>query len=367
MPDTRTVIAVGGSPLSPSDLFRVQSVHVEETLGAPDKVSIAVAMDTDNRSGWTSPLDALVAPAKPFTVTLTRGDSYSIDARSVSASWNLVAGGLSTLTVEGMDRSVEMGRKHHQRLWDEASDSAIACTLFSRYGLAPKVGSTPARTGADVYSQQNMTDWAFLQDLANRNGFDVRVETIDGTPTGVFERINPKQDAQTSIDLGYGELGGTASASVQLLASQEVHMTRPIPDTNSTDSASDPGTGNAMAEVSLGSANTLHANAAADVSVVDAQTSATAIAERSAFTANLTATLAAPNMPLLRARRTVTVRGLGSVLDGLWLVKSVTHQITQAGHTQALALTRNALGAVPGSGRGASAAARAAVPVGSSM
>jgi phage protein D len=369
MPDTRTVIAVGGSPLSPSDLFRVQSVHVEETLGAPDKVSIAVAMDTDNRSGWTSPLDALVAPAKPFTVTLTRGGvSYSIDARSVSASWNLVAGGLSTLTVEGMDRSVEMDRKHFQCLWDRTTDSAIASTLFSRYGLALKVGSTPARTGPAVYSpQQDKTDWAFLQDLAGRNGFDVRVETIDGTPTGVFERINPTQDAQTSIDLGYGELGGTASASVQLLAGQEVHVTRSIPDTGGTDSASDLGTKNAMAEVSLGSATTLHANAAAGVSVVDAQTTATAMAERSAFAANLTATLAAPNMPLLRARRTVTVRGLGSVLDGLWLVKSVTHQITPAGHTQALALTRNALGAAAGSGGAASAAGRAATPVGLSM
>ena len=30
-------------------------------------------MDTDNNSAWTSPLDALVAPAMPFTVTLTRG------------------------------------------------------------------------------------------------------------------------------------------------------------------------------------------------------------------------------------------------------------------------------------------------------
>jgi phage protein D len=371
MPDTRTVIAVGGSPLSASDLFRVQSVHVEETLGAQDKVSIAVAMDTDNRSGWTSPLDALVAPAKPFTVTLTRGQvSYSIDARSVSASWNLVAGGLSTLTVEGMDRSVEMDRKHFQCLWDRTTDSAIASTLFSRYGLALKVGSTPARTGPAVYSpQQNKTDWAFLQDLAGRNGFDVRVETIDGTPTGVFERINPKQAPQTetSIDLGYGELGGTASASVQLLASQEVHVTRSIPDTGGTDSASDLGTKNAMAEVSLGRATTLHANAAAGVSVVDAQTTATAMAERSAFAANLTATLAAPNMPLLRARRTVTVRGLGSMLDGLWLVKSVTHQITPAGHTQALALTRNALGAAAGSGGAASAAGRAAAPVGPSL
>jgi len=53
------------------------------------------------------------------------------------------------------------------------------------------------------------------------------------------------------------------------------------------------------------------------------------------------------------------VRGLGTVLDGLWLVRSVTHQITQAGHTQALALTRNALG--PGGGGSPAASLAAAV------
>jgi hypothetical protein len=49
-------------------------------------------------------------------------------------------------------------------------------------------------------------------------------------------------------------------------------------------------------------------------------------------------------MPLVRARRTVQVRGLGDLLSGKWLVKSVRHTISPAGHTQALSLSRNALG-----------------------
>ena len=68
------------------------------------------------------------------------------------------------------------------------------------------------------------------------------------------------------------------------------------------------------------------------------------LAESSAFGATLSVTISAPPMPLLRARRTVTVRGLGSMVSGLWLVKSVRHTISPAGHTQALSLTRNALG-----------------------
>jgi len=87
------------------------------------------------------------------------------------------------------------------------------------------------------------------------------------------------------------------------------------------------------------------------------------LAERSAFGASLSVSLTAPSMPLLRARRTVTVRGLGPLVSGLWLVKSVRHTITQGGHVQALTLTRNALGdsGAAGAGAGAAVAALAGV------
>ena len=82
------------------------------------------------------------------------------------------------------------------------------------------------------------------------------------------------------------------------------------------------------------------------------------LAERSAFGASLSVTLTTPNMPLMHARRTVKVRGLGPLVSGLWLVTSVRHTITQGGHVQALTLTRNALGD-DGTGTAAGAAAAA--------
>ena len=68
------------------------------------------------------------------------------------------------------------------------------------------------------------------------------------------------------------------------------------------------------------------------------------MAERSAFGASLSVQLATADMPLVRARRPVTVAGLGEALNGCWLVRSVRHTINQGGHTQALELIRNALG-----------------------
>jgi phage protein D len=354
MPETRTSITVNGAPLGAHDLELVQSLSLEETLGGQDKVSITVQLVTSDNSAWTSCLDPLVAPATPFHVTLTRGShTVEVEARSVSASWQVAPGGSSTITVEGMDRSVELDRQDVQRLWQDTNDAAIAKTLFSEHGLDPQVDSTPSGADSDTYSpQQGTTDWAFLKGLAGRNGFDLHIESINGVVSGVFRKINVTAAAQAKIALGYGPLGGNATASVQLLAGQEVHVTRTVPGTSDVDVASDNGKGDAMGTRSLGGVTLVRTHTAGSVSVLDAQSTATAMAERSAFGATLNATLTSADSPLIRARRTVTVAGLGEALDGLWLVRSVRHTVTPGGHSQALGLIRNALGN-PAEGGGA--------------
>ncbi|MEO7071308.1 MAG: hypothetical protein ABI131_12555 [Nostocoides sp.] len=354
MPETRTSITINGSSLGAHELDLVQSLSLEETLGGQDKVSITVQLLTSNNSAWTSSLDPLVAPATPFHVSLSHGaDTVEVEARSVSASWAIAPGGSSTLTVEGMDRSVELDRRDVQRLWQDTNDAAIAQTLFAEYGLPAQVDSTPSGADSDTYSpQQSATDWAFLKSLASRNGFDLHIESINGIVTGVFHKVDVNAVAQATIALGYGPLGGQASASVQLLAGQEVHVTRTVPGSSDVDSASDNGQGHAMGTRSLGGVTLVRTHTAGGVSIVDAQSTATAMAERSAFGATLTATLTSADSPLVRARRTITVAGLGGALDGLWLVRSVRHTVTPGGHSQALGLIRNALGDL-GAGGGA--------------
>lgn len=370
MPETRTTVTVDGSPLGPRDLDALQSLSVEDELGSADKVSITLALAADTTSHWTSALDALVSPAVPFTVVVARGgETYEVDARSVAASWTISPGGLSTVTVEGLDRSVEMDREDVQRLWQDTDDASIAQTVFAEHQLAARVDATPRGADSDTYSpQQSSTDWRFLKNLAERNGFDVHVETVAGVSTGVFARVDATASPQARLPLGYGDLGGEASASVQLLAGQEVHVTRTVPGTADTDVAGDDGRGHAMGTQSLGGATVVRTHLAGRVSVVDAQTTATAMAERSAFGATLTTTLATPTAPLVRARRTVTVAGLGDLLNGLWLVRSVRHTITPGGHTQAISLLRNALGDSGVAGNGlAAAGASLAAAVGASL
>jgi hypothetical protein len=360
--DTSVKVTVDGRPLTSSDLALIRSVDVSEAMNAQTQVSIVIACNVDNVSNWSTPLDSLVAPFARFQVEIDRGeDSLVVPARATSASWSLRAGGLSMLTIAGLDASADLDREEHDRSWGGMSDADIASALLAPVAT-PKVGTiTRPPDGTDRFTpHQRGTDWSFLRALAARNDFDVYLTSEKGVLLGVFDRIDPKAEAQKPpLDLGYGSLGGTASVQVQLVTGQRVRFTYGTDGQGGQQVAENDGTGNAMGTQSLGGATTVLRDGNDLPGTQTPDVAARVLAERSAFGASLSVTLTAPGMPLLRARRTVTVRGLGPLVSGPWLVKSVRHTITQGGHTQALTLTRNALGDSGAAGAGAGAAVAA--------
>jgi phage protein D len=343
--DTSVVITVGGQPLSDSDRQLIRRVDVSEAMYAQTQVAIVVACDVDNTSNWSTPLDSLVVPFAPFQVSLTLGtDSLVVPARATSASWSMQAGQESTLTIAGLDASADLDQEEHDQSWGGASDADIASKLLGSVAT-PQVGTTPPPSGADSFTpHQRGTDWSFLTALALRNDFDVYLTSQNGTLFGVFDRIDPTAAAQTTLDLGYGSLGGSADVQVQLVSGQRVRYAYGSPGQGDQQIAENDGTGNAMGTQSLGGATTVLRDAHDLPGTQSPDVAARVLAERSAFGATLSVTLNAASMPLLHARSTVTVRGLGSLVSGLWLVKSVRHTVTDGGHIQAVTLARNALG-----------------------
>lgn len=358
MSDTSVKVTADGLTLTPGDLALIRSVDVSEAMNAQTQVSIVIGCNVDNVSNWSSPLDSLVAPFAPFQVEITRGgDSLVVPARATSASWSLQAGDESMLTIAGLDASADLDREEHDQSWGGMSDADIATALLAPVAT-PKVGTTPQPDGTDRFTpHQRATDWSFLRTLAARNDFDVYLTSENGVLLGVFDRIDPKAEAQAPLDLGFGSLGGTASVQVQLVTGQRVRYTYGTEGQGEQQVAENDGTGNAMGTQSLGGATTVLRDANDLPGTQTPDVAARVLAERSAFGASLSVTLTAPGMPLLRARRTVTVRGLGPLVSGLWLVRSVRHTITQGGHAQALTLTRNALGASGAAGAAAAAVA----------
>jgi hypothetical protein len=345
--DSSVTVTVDGRTLTPSDLALIRSVDVSEAMNAQMQISIVVTCNVDNTSNWSSPLDSLVTPFAKFQVEIDRGgDSLIVPARATSASWSLQAGGLSTLTIAGLDATADLDRVEREQSWPGMSDTDIASVLLRKIAF-PKVGDiTGQPDSADRFTpQQRATDWSYLKGLALRNDFDVYLSSENGVVYGVFDRVDPQAEPQKpSLDLGYGSLGGTASVQVQLAAGQKVRYTYGSDGQSGQQVAENDGNGNAMGSQPLGGAVTVLRNAKDLPGTQKPDAAARAMAERTAFGASLTVTLTAPGMPLMRARRTVTVRGLGPLISGLWLVRSVRHTITQGGHSQAVTLTRNALG-----------------------
>lgn len=363
MPDTTVSISVNGTPLGAADLDRVQSVSLEQGMGSRDMAGVVVSLLHDDHSSWSSPLDPLVdTSATPFTVSLHRGGSdVTVQAYSAQALWQITPGALSTVTVSGMDASVLLDREERTAP-QEGTDSAVVSAIFARNSLTPGTVTPTTSNDAAFTPQQRATDWMFLQELARRNGFDVWAEVDAGVARWNFARVDPTRPVQgPPLDLAYGGLGGTPSAEVDLLAGRTVHVSRMVPGTTTTDSATDDGTSSAMGARSLGGWATVRADRADVSGEQDAGTTAAALAERWSFGATLSVTLSGPQMPLLRARRTVEVRGVGTILSGTWLVRTVSHTVTPGGHEQRLTLARNALGRAGGRGGGLLAGAAAAV------
>lgn len=345
MLDSAASITVGGQPLAAADLTRVLSVDVSEAIGSQTQISIVVSVEVDNTSHWTSPLDPLIQPFAQFQVTINRGsDTLVIPARATSASWSLTAGTLSTLTIAGLDASADLDREEKEYDWAGVSDSDVARQLLAPIGTV-RVGTTPPSDSSDKLTRhQRATDWSYLRTLASRNDFDVYVDNVKGVQIPVFDFINPLADVSTTLDLGYGDLGGTASVQVQLVSGQRVEFTHGTEESGDRQVTGNDGRGKPMGTQSLGGAVTVLRDPTDVAGSQQADVAARVLAERSAFGASLSVSLTGPTMPLVRARRTVQVRGLGDLVSGKWLVKSVRHTISPAGHTQALALTRNALG-----------------------
>jgi hypothetical protein len=360
VPDSSVTLTVSGLTLSASDMALVSSVDVLEAMYAQTQVSVVVTCDVDNTGEWSTPLDSLVAPFAPFQIEIDRdGQSLIVPARATSASWSLQPGSLSTLTIAGLDASADLDQVEQNRSWAGVSDADIARTLLGPVAT-PQTGQTPLPDGADRFTaHQRGTDWSFLRALAQRNDFDVYLTVGDqGVLTGVFDKIDPNGPEQATLDLGYGSLGGVATVQVQLAASQHVLFCYGVEGEGDQQVAENDGTGNAMGAQSLGGATTVLRDSNDLPGVQSPDVAAQALAERSAFCATLSVSLTGPAMPLLRARQTAVVTGLGTVLSGKWLVQSVRHTITQGGHVQALTLTRNALGAASA---GPDAAAEAGV------
>lgn len=352
MSDTRLMIEVNGADVTEALLAAGAQVEVEEAIDEPDAASVTIGVEPTSSGEWPSPLDDLAAPGAGLVVTVRRtGAAYTFSGIVVGATWTIAPDGPSQLVCRALDRTVEMDREERVVPWPGTADSAIASSIFAGYGFAAEVETTPAGPDPDVFTPvQRATDWQFLRSLAAKWGYSTFLEADGDQVTGHFRPIDPLQAPEATLRLGFGGEAGSAEIEVDFDAGGTVRAHRVPPLSAAPVDASADGADRLQGSEPIAAARTSLLGPGDVDGEIDPFEAANGRARQQSFGVRLRATTDPIRRgPVVRARRTVDVHGLGSRLSGVYLVERARHRLSRDHHEQQLSLVRNSLGASGGS------------------
>jgi len=270
--------------------------------------------------------------------------------------------GEATLTVTGEDVSIMMDMEEKTVEYPAQPEMVIALSIiasYAQYGLIPKVIPPPSvdiPLPIERTPVQQGTDLAYLQEMAARFGYVFYITPGPAPMTntaywGPPERLGVPQKA-ISINMGpnsnadipsfrYDSLATTfMEGQVQDRTSNQAMPVQSFASTR-TPLVSQPAwatqTHVRRRQLRHSGLNTMQAFARAQAAT-DASTDRTVEVKGTLDAARYEA--------LLQPRGLVGLRGAGYMYDGLYYVKSVTHEISQGNYKQQFTLTREGLGAI---------------------
>ena len=255
------------------------------------------------------------------------------------------------LEIWGMDTGVLMDRADKLRDWPNKRDSDIATELFTAYGLTPHVTDTEIVHDEEVSTIiQRETDMQLLKRLALRNGFECWVDGDDGYfgPPGLSDDPQPV----LAVQFGDETTVSRFCLEVNALAPADVAMYQIDRVSGSLLEA----TADASSEDPLGSSlsGDFLSGPVPSGQVFVAQTVTTGAPEMASLAQGLYddgswfvtgegEVIANEYATVLKARATVTIKGVGETHSGIYYVTHVTHRFTADGYQQHFKVKRNAL------------------------
>lgn len=361
MPDITYSLAIGGKPASAKLLAAVQTIDVEDNAVLADMIRLRVALAVNSAGSQWNVLDDDVFPRlAPVNIGVKIGSDnamqlitgYVIETRAEMSN----TPGDSVLAVVAMDPTVLMHLEEKVKAWPNMSDSDVANAIFgdSAYGFTPVVDETKWRREENNQTlMQRGSDIAFLQKLAERNGFECFVELNESTGKieGHFHAPKHDQNPQGVLSVNMGSATNVDSFAVHfdMLGPTTARVT-------GLDVASDQ---NQPAQATDSDQKALGSTAATDVDrprtvllsgtgmseTGELQTLAQAVVDRSAWAIVAEGELNTSSYgDVLRAKRPISVRGAGKAFSGTYYVEKVLHTFTSDGYTQRFTLRRNAVG-----------------------
>lgn len=359
MPGAIYTLLIDNMPASPEILEALQEVQVENNAQMADVFRLRLAIGVSEKGDWTVLEDD---PFKPLTQVGIRmqvgtGLSEPLISGYVTSQRAEISNepGQSLLEVVGMDATAMMNLEEKIVAWPNMADSDIATTIFSQYGFVPKVDQTqPIRQDLDATTIQRGTDIQFLRRLADRNGYECYIENdpLLNADVGHFHPPQIQEKPQGVLSVSFGESTNIISFNIRY------EMLRPTTAQASNIDISSKATQNGQAQsvsfTNLGQEG-LHDRTSQQSVVLpsktgppttgELQTLCQSIVDRSAWAVIAEGELdTAVFEGILRAHRTVNVRGPGNLYSGTYYVSRVLHNFSGEGYSQRFELRRNALG-----------------------
>lgn len=348
-------------PAGPDLLQAIRQIEVEDHADMADMVRLQIMIGVkDGCSGWSVIDEDIFARLTKLRIDVTIGSgraetlivAHVIETNATFANQP----GSSILNVVAMDPTVLMNLDERVKAWPNMSDSDVANSIFSSgdYRFTPIVASTSwRRQENDQTLTQRGTDMQLLQQLAERNGFEVYVETngFTGQVEGHFHAPRLMQPPQGTLSVNMRDATNVNrfNARFDMLKPATAEATN-LDVSSREDQQSEARTSQLP---SLGQESSLATPQ--QRRVLPSRTGLTrtgelkmyaqAVADRSslAITADGELNTVAYG-GLLRAKRPVMVRGAGRQFSGTYYVQRVHHVFTPESYAQNFTLVRNAIG-----------------------
>lgn len=267
--------------------------------------------------------------------------------------------GQSTLTVTGEDLTVAMDLVDKVVLYPGMSDEVKVALVLAPYavmGIVPRIVTPIVMITQNptnkIESQASITDLAFLNSLARRNGYVFYLEPgpLPGQNTAYFgpdislpvpqRALSMNMDAHTNVESLSFSLDGMAKKVSLFTVLDPLTRKIPIPVPVPNISITKPPLGlrptpPAKIELHNRGARLQPEEAARDI-LSSLMNSSSAISGTGSLDVMQYG-------QLLRARTLVGVRGVGVSYDGLYYVDSVTHNIKKGEYKQSFSLSRDGM------------------------
>jgi phage protein D len=359
---TSYTLTIGGANASSAVLGAVKQIEVEDHASMADmlRLKLSVAVREDG-GGWTVLDDELFTRLVKLRLSVTVGTGSAmplLDAYVIDVDTNFTnEPGNSEMVVTAMDPTVLMHLDEKVKSWPNMKDSDVASAIFgdSAYGFSPVVETTGySRDEQDHTLVQRGSDIQFLQQLADRNGFECFVALNDaGTVEGHFHP--PKPDAQPqgtlTVNMGTATNVNRFKARYDMLGPAIAKAATIDPDDASAQSgdAKTPAKTEDMGEAPSTPSDRPRTVLLSQLGMAqsgEVQRYAQSVVDRSSWSIVAEGELSTvAYAKVLRAKQPVMVRGVGQQFSGRYYVERVLHTITGDGSwTQKFTLRRNATG-----------------------